>query len=538
MVNVADIISRADKLKGERGTLESHWQECAKYCLPKRAYITRTKTLGEKVDTDIYDSTGIQAALILAAGLHSYLTNPASKWFSLRTQNKELMKDKAIQEWLKNAEDIVYDTLNASNFAQQIHENYLDLGVFGTSCLYEEEDFKDLVRFYCRSMGEVYLEEDGKERVNALFRRFSFTASQAWGEWGKNAGQKVADLIGAKKYNERLEFLHAVTPRHERNSSKSDSGNMPFASAYIEISSQHLISEGGYNEFPFFTPRFTKESSEVYGSSPAMVSLPDIKMLNKISYTIIRAAQKIVDPPLQLPHDGFMLPIRLGPSALNFNLNSGTDPNAEIKPIHQAGNIPVGMEMEQDRRGIIQRNFFVDLFLMLAQNPKMTATEVLQRVQEKMLILAPVLGRLMSELLDPIIERTFNILLRNGAFGPVPEALARNGYTIEYTSPLARAQKGEEMKNMQNFLLTVNEIGKTIPSVLDKLESDEIVDVSAGFYNVPPTIVRDDETVKKIRDARAQAQQQAMELDAAAKGVEIGKGAAEIKALGKDKTNG
>ncbi|MFA5165585.1 MAG: portal protein [Candidatus Omnitrophota bacterium] len=535
-INVESVIRRADRLKVDRGTLESHWQECAKYCLPKRAYITRTKTLGEKVDTDIYDSTGIQAALILAAGLHSYLTNPASKWFALRAGDVKLAKDGNISKWLRDSEDGMYDVLNSSNFAQQVHENYLDLVVFGTSCLYEEEDIEDVVRFYCRSLGEVYVEEDGKERIKTLFRRFLFTAFQAYSEWGDNAGQKVKDAIDGEKFNEKFEFLHAITPRYIRDSSKSDAMNMAFTSAYIEISGKHLIKEGGYHEFPFFVPRFTKESGEQYGSSPAMVSLPDIKMLNKMSYTLIRAAQKIVDPPLQLPHDGFVLPIRLGPAALNFNLKSGMDPNAKIEPIHQAGNIPVGMEMEQERRDIIRRNFFVDLFLMLAENPNMTATEVMQRVQEKMLILAPVLGRLMNELLDPVIERTFNIMLRGGYFNkPVPEALIRSGYSIEYTSPLARAQKGEEMKNNTNFMLTLGEISKSIPSVIDKLNGDAMVDESARFYNVSPTIIRDDVEVKKIREARAAAQQQEMEMAAAEKGVQIAKAGAEAQAITKEK---
>ena len=522
------IIKRLEQLESERSSYSSTWQELAKYCLPRKAFITRIKSPGQKVDHDIYDSTAIQSALVLAAGLHSYLTNPAQKWFTLRMQNKDLMDDKEVKVWLKQGEDRCYDALNNSNFSQQVHENYIDLTVFGTSCLYEEEDPKDLVRFYCRPLQEVFISEDYRGRVDTLYRKFQLTARQAWEQWGNEAGEEVTTAMEKKDYDKKITFVHCVMPRYERDVSKKDAVNMPFVSYYIEKEKKHLISEGGYEEFPFFVPRFNKESDEVYGTSPAWVSFPDIKMLNQISYTIIRAAQKIVDPPLLLPHDGFLLPIKLSPGAINYK-TSGT-PQDKVEQLITNANIPVGLEVEENKRLIIKRNFFVDLFLLLADpNRKdMTATEVMARVEEKMLILAPTLGRLMNELLDPIIDRTFKILLRNNLIPPPPPILSGQDYVIEYTSPLARAQRMEEMKAINQVITITGGIAQFFPDALDKINVDKLMDQIADLYNIHPEVVRSDDEVKLIREQRAQAQQRAQEMAMIQQGADIIKTGSEI----------
>ena len=532
MANVGNIIERYNELKTERGTIESHWQEVMKYTLPRKAYITRVKTPGQKIDPDIYDSTAIQANVILAAGLHGYLTNPATKWFAIRTQNRELMKQKEIKVYLKDAEDKMHDAIASSNFGQQVHEVYLDLGSIGTACLYEDADLKDIIRFYCFSMGDIFISEDERGEVDMVIRRTNFTVRQAYRKWGEAAGQTVKKLYEMKKYEEKVDIIHVVMPRWERDVSKEDSANMPWASVYIEVQQKHQISEGGYEEFPFFVVRFTKESGEVYGTSPGMVSLPDIKMLNRMSKAIIRSAQKIIDPPLVLPDDGFILPIKTYEGALNFRTPQGMNPNTKIEPLMTGGNIPVGMEMENQRRDTIKKNFFADLFLLLADNPQMTATEVLQRVQEKMLMLAPVLGRLMSELLDPIIERTFNIMFRLGMFGPVPEFLVGQNYVIEYVSPLARAQKQEELKSMNFLLSLVSQIAAVKTDALDKINTDEAIDIAAELGSVNPRIIRDDKEVQILRKARADAQAQQAELEQLKLGAEgAASGASAVKSL-------
>jgi hypothetical protein len=268
-----------------------------------------------------------------------------------------------------------------------------------------------------------------------------------------------------------------------------------------------------------------KVAGDMYGYSPGVIMLPDIKMLNAITKTVIKGAQKIVDPPLIMPHDGFLLPLRTVPGGINYRLSGS--PQDRIEPLETRANIPVGREMQNDLRESINRGFFVDLFLTLADRRNMTATEVSERVQEKMLLLGPALGRLQSELLDPIITRTFNILLRKGVFLPPPEVLQGQDIVVEYVSPLALAQKGEQVQSTGQFLTMVSGLAQVKPDALDLINEDGVVLETANIFGVKPTMINDPETVAAIREQRAQQAQAAQQMAMAREVSEIAKNASD-----------
>jgi hypothetical protein len=526
-----EIVRRLDRLSSERDNYSTFWQDVAKYVIPRKAFITRTRTPGAKYDYDVYDSTAMTSNLVLAAGLHSYLTNPNSKWFTLRLDNEELNENTEVKEWIKDTEDRMYNMLNSSNFNQQIHELYLDLGAFGVACMYEEEDPVEGIRFYSRDIAEIYLCENEKDKIDSVYRKFKMTARQAYDKWGDQAGEVVKTFMDKKEYDKRVEFIHCVMPRYERDVNKDDDKNMPFESTYVEVSKKFIVNESGYREFPYFTPRFNKNSGEVWGSSPAMVLYSDIKMLNEMVKVLIRSAQKQVDPPLVLPHDGYLLPIKYGPAALNFRLKGTADD--KIEPLATGANISIGLEIISQWQSIVKKGYFVDLFLLLADPARkdMTATEVMQRVEEKMLILAPVLGRLMNEFLDPLINRTFNIMWRTGKLLPPPEAIQNMSYKIEYISPLARAQKLDQMKSINSFIALIGQIAVVKPDVLDNMNEDEVVKDIQQLYGVNPKYVRDPADVEKIRQAKAEAQAQANQQAVMAQGLTNLKTGAEAASL-------
>lgn len=511
-----EIVNDIDYLKGERANWENYYQVLAKYCIPYKAYINRTRTPGQKLDWDVYDSTGISSAQTFASGLETHLTSASQRWFTLALQDRELMKSKTVKVWLKAVEDKIYDVLNGSNFNEQILESYLDLGVFGTATLYEEEDPEDIVRFSARPPEEMFFVENARKKITTVYRVYKLTAKQAEEQWGQNAGKNIEEALAAKKFEEKFEFVHYVSERGVRDVSKKDAKNKRFASIFVNKAANKKVAEGGYDEFPFFVPRFYKVSGEKHGYSPAMVSLPDILMINNMDETIIKAAQLAVAPPLQLPHDGYLLPIRTSPNSLNFK-NPAADPNAKIEPLFTGADVRLGIEVEDRRKETIQRNFFVDLFLALTQaKGKMTATEVIERANEKMSLLGSSIGRLMKELLSPIIIRTFNILARiPGMLLTQPEEIKGKDFTIEYISILARAQKRAESKGIDNFLLRVNGIAQIIPETVDKINADNTVDELAKIEGISPVIVRDEKEVKVIRDARAAAEAQQAQLVAA-----------------------
>lgn len=283
-------------------------------------------------------------------------------------------------------------------------------------------------------------------------------------------------------------------------------------------------------EFPYFTLRFNKNSGVVWGVSPAMLLYSDIRMLNEMVKVMIRSAQKQVDPPLVLPHDGYLLPIKYGPAALNFRVRGTADD--KIEPLETGANISIGLEIISQWQQIVKKGYFVDLFLLLADPARkdMTATEVMQRVEEKMLILAPVLGRLMNEFLDPLINRTFNIMARTGKLLPPPSVIGDAPYEIEYISPLARAQKLDQMKSINSFLALVQNIAVAKPDVLDNVNQDEVVKDVQQLYGVNPKYIRDEQEVAQIREARAQAQAQAQQMAAMQQGADIANTASQAAA--------
>jgi hypothetical protein len=384
-------------------------------------------------------------------------------------------------------------------------------------------------------VSEVSIGEDHNERVVETYRQYSLTAMQAFTKWGDKAPEVVHDHIAKKKFDDPIMFLHAVFPRDFRDASSSTSNNLPFASIHMALESQEIITQGGFHENPFMVTRFFKVSGDPYGYSPGILMLPDIKMLNIVTKTIIRAAQKIVDPPLILPHDGFLLPLSTVPAGINYKISG--NPNDKIEPLLTGGNIPVGRDEQADLRVAINKAYFVDLFLTLADRRNMTATEVVERVQEKMLMLGPVLGRLQSEMLDPIIERTFNILLRKGLIPPPPPILEDEDFTIEYISPLANAQRGARVTSITNILQLTGSIAPIVPEVVDKINTDKIIDEAAEVFGVNPNLIRSNDEVGGIRQQRAELQQQiaqqeqiAQAADVAKKGASAEKDLAEAEA--------
>lgn len=534
--SIETLVKRFDTIKANRGQWENLWQSCANYCLPQKAIITETRRPGQKVKTDIYDSTAIQSAQIFAAGLHSYMTNPSAQWFALRMQDRGLNDTADIRDWLKECELGIFDYLNASNFNQVIHEDYTDFGVFGFSTLYEEEDPEDTIAFHVRPPQEIYILVNQRGDIDTVYRSFTFTARQALQKWGDNAGQKVKDLVESGKVEESVPFLHIVLPRDERDVKKKDSRNMPFASLYIEPKTKKVLSEGGYEEFPFFIGRCYKVSDSEYAYSPASIALADIKMLNTISRDILEAAQKTIHPPLILPHDGFLLPLKTGPKAINYRVSGNPDDKIEALQINRQINL--SLEMENQRRQSIRQAFFVDLFLMLANldDKQRTATEIAERVNERMLILGPVLGRLMHEKLDPIITRTFNILLRNGNIPPPPELAMGREYKVEYVSPLAKAQRAAELKSYNDMYVAIRAMAEVDTAVLDNIDTDKIVKKFANATNTND-VLRSDEEVQAIREQRAQAQQEAAQMGQVQAGADTAKVLAEAESIAKEAGN-
>lgn len=506
------LLKRLERLKGLRSTWESHWQEIADYIVPRKADITVRRTAGDKRTENVFDGTAIHAAEMLSASLHGMLTNPSTQWFGLDYLDNNLNSDDEAKEFIEVVGDIMHREFQRSNFAEQVHELYHDLITFGTGVMFIDRapDNQRGVRFATRHISECYLSEDQYGRVDTVFREYKLPLRAMVRQFGiENIGEKMRKKHEKDPYEE-IKLVHIVMPRDERDANKIDSKNMPWASIHIEPETKLVLREGGYQEFPYCCPRFLKASFEQgYGRSPSYTALPDTKMINAMSEVTIKAAQKQVDPPLMVPDDGFILPVNTKPAGLNFYRSNTRD---RIEPLNIGANNPLSLQTEEQRRTQIRSCYYVDQLIM-AQGPQMTATEVMARQEQAMRLLGPVLGRLQAELLQPCIERVFQVLNRQNIFPPVPEIVTEvSGMQIEYVSPLAKAQRQTDVQSIIRMFELLSPLASVDASVFDHLDMDGLVRYITKALAIPASVTRGEMEIAMARRQRAEQQQQEAEM--------------------------
>ena len=524
---IDDIVKRSQDLIDANGNWYNYYEQLAEFCLPRKAQVISKRSPGTKLKMErIYDSTAIRSLKIMAAGFHSNLTNPSSKWFNLRTRNLELMKSRDVQMWFKEVEDITFATLASSNFDTTMQEFYLNAGCFGTGVVMTLEDVKEKVRFTEIPIEQAVMEEDAYGRVNRVYRTFKLTAQQALDLWGDKAGETVNDLVKRKKPNEKVEFIHYVGPRERRNPAREDNANMPYESLWIEKSKKYLVGEGGYLDNPYAVGRFYKDSEDVMGYSPAMDALYEIKGVNAQKKTMLRAAMKMADPALIAPRKGWIAPLNANPGKINYY--EKRMPDDQVTAFPSAGNIPITLEVIQAEQQSIKETFFVPLFQALSNITKqMTVPEVQQRVAENLVLLGPTIGRFTQEMLDPMLSRVVDILWRGGELPAPPMEIEGAEIDFVYISPLAKAQRQSEIFTIQAFMQDIGMIAMAVPDVIDKLDGDRGVDIIAQIRGVDPSLIRQQNEVDGVRKARAEAQQQMAQAEALQKGADTVKTTSE-----------
>lgn len=516
-----DHLKRFEQFSSERSGFEQHWREIAERILPRADYFNTGRSSGDKHTEKIFDATAGLALERFAAAMESMLTPRTQRWHRLSAISEELNEDPSVRLWLDTVTDILFDIRYSpkANFASQAHEVYLSLGAFGTGGLFIDENPGNGIRYRSIHLSEMFIGENHQGVIDTVYRKFKMTARQAaqkWGQGDKEAKLPEALLTALEKTPDRdFEFLHVVTPNSDKQEHRKDHKGMDFCSLYIAIDAKSVISEGGYHSMPYAIGRYVTGPKEVYGRSPAMTILPDVKMLNEMSKTVIRAAHKIVDPPLLLPEDGALSAFDARPNALNFG---GIDDQGRqvVHPLQTNARVDIGLEMMEQRRKVINDAFLVTLFQILVESPAMTATEAMLRAQEKGALLAPSMGRQQSELLGPLIERELNILAHAGVLPPMPKKLLDAGgmIDVEYVSPLNRAQRAEEGIAIMRTLEAVSPLAQISPDVLSIFNPQAIARELASINGVPAKVLRSSAELDAVKEGQAQAAQARQLLEA------------------------
>lgn len=502
-------VKKWEKLKGDRSTWEPHWKDVSEFCVPLKDNIYGGAVNGEKKHNLLFDSVGVNACETLASALHSMLTNPSLVWFSLSTGNPKVDNVKSVREWYQDTTKKMISVMNNSNFQPEIHEVFLDLSGFGTSHLRVEEDEKDVVRFQSRPIYEMGVAENALGVIDTNYHEYNLTYEQLVELYGDMLPERIKKEAKDNPLKEEP-ILHSVEPMH-KIPAHFQQPHLEFASVHVLLREKLILKVKGFHENPCIVTRFSKISSEKYGRAPAMRALPDIKMVNAMKKALIEAAQLKVTPPLQVPDDGVLLPIRTKPNSINY-YRAGT--KDRIEPLNIGGDLALGEQLIELIHKDIEKAFFIDQ-LKTVENDRMTATEIIQRRDEQMRIMSPILGRLQTELLKPLIQRVFGIMSRRGLIAPIPQEIAKSKLEIKYISQLAKVQDSLEAESFVRAYNIIQQAAATQPDLLDNINGDEVVKFAMLTYGAPVALLRDEAEVKKIRDARAknQAQMQQSQME-------------------------
>lgn len=506
------LLQRWGSLQTDRSSWIAHWRDISDHLLPRSGrFLLTDRNRGEKRHNAIYDSTGTRALRILAAGMMAGMTSPARPWFRLTTSIPELDESATVKQWLAAVTRLMLMVFAKSNTYRALHSGYEELGAFGTWSNIVVPNFKHVIHNHSLTVGEYALAADYYGQVNTLYREFELSVAQAVAEFGKDALTTAArNLYDQGNLDAPIRIIHAIEPRSDRDPTKRDDKNMAWRSCYFEPATDNgkYLRESGFREFRALCPRWATAGGDVYGNSPGMEALGDIKQLQ---HEQLRKAQGIdykTKPPLQVPTGMKSRDVETLPGGISF-VDTAT-PHGGIRTAFEV-NLDLSHLLEdiQDVRERIKSAFYADLFLMLANgaNTNMTATEVAERHEEKLLMLGPVLERLHNEILDPLIEMTFARIVEAGIVPPPPEELQGMDLNVEFVSMLAQAQRAIATNSVDRFVGNLGVVAGIKPDVLDKFDADRWADTYADMLGVDPELIVPGNKVALIRKARAEAAQ-------------------------------
>jgi hypothetical protein len=501
MDKVDKLLERYENAKTRKSQYDTTLSEVGKYCWPAMQDMVRTVMLEEGTvrTTDIYDSTANLAAYRMTAGIFSYLMPVGENWYQFIARESALNEDPVTQELLSSATAVTHREIWRSNFQREMFTTIRSVCVFGTGVISVESVNKDIV-FRSYHLGNMFFEENSKGDVDVVFRRIFYTARQAKQEWGNNLGKSVEKELEKENSTQKFEFVHIVFPNTDYDKSKV--GSKKFTGMFINIEDRHIVKETSYDTLPYLVARFSKTPNEILGRSPATELLPEIKMLNAMRKTFIESSEKQANPPLLVEDDGVIGQPATEPNGLVVVRSGALKPEYLTSGVNSALNA----EVIRDQQNLIREGFFNDLFDALANYRNMTATEVIQRVEEKMVLLAPAISSLQKELLDPLITRVYELI--------PDEVLPKADLDLQivYQGRLALA-----MSNMQANAIEAT-LAKWAPymelaPVLDNINLDRAFRKSALNAGVPPEVFNDPDDVASVREGRQMKQDAAEQAE-------------------------
>jgi len=522
---VKQLLDKYRQRKAERTTLNRLWEEIAEVLAPERCGFTASSTNRNRNDHAIYDTTPIIAKRGLVNSISGMLrpkSTSGGKWFDIVPIDEDLLDDVEVKGWVDQAEDILWRHMYNpdANFISATGEVDDDLVTFGTGVGYVgmAPDMRGLM-YKAFHLNKLYLDVDGLNDIVGVFISEKFTPRQAAMLFGEERlGAKTLERLrqrDKKARDEKSEFVWSVCRRYEFEPMSRSNLDMPWASTIIDVDSEHIIEETGYEEMPFFIPRWDTRSDEAFGRGVGTLALPSVLTLNQMGKTMLRALHRAVDPPWLLPSDSMVNAPQLRPGGVSYYDAKAIRNLGLSKPFQQmdsAAQIPWGLNAQTAERESIMALFFKNVLNLPIDGPSMTATEVLERRESFVREVGSLYGSLENSYTSVVTERSFNLLLRKGAFGPpetIPEVLRGTDIQFRFASPVEKAKRQIEEAGVSMAMDKVLQIGQIRPEIMDRFDFDAFGKFIAKSNDFPNELLKPDAQV--AQEAEAKAQQAAQE---------------------------
>lgn len=475
----------------------------------------------------IFDGTAPWAREQLQGGLHSYLTNPVDRWFHLGVANVPFnLLDFEAKEWLESVTDEVYAHYSNpfSNLNQSLHEVYGDLTTFGTGVLYQYFDpATKCIQFNSYPLADCWLRDDSKGNLNRLHRQIKWRVAQVRSEFGF-----LPEKLSKYKDDDMVTIIHAVFERKEYDPNSRRPERRKFVSANFCKETEELLNESGYDWMPYHTPRWTHVPGTAYGDGPALSVLPEIRMVNAMSKTMIIAAQKLVDPPLVVPDDGFLLPVKSMPGGITMRRPG--DQQIELLPGPQR--MDISIDMIEQRREMIRRGFYVDWLIRPTKKERQTAQEIMDDRNQMLGMMGPMVGRIQSDMLGKMIQLSVNLLFRARQIASPPSQLEGQRMDPVYISPAAKAQSTVRGQGIQAYVQQITQLLPVLPNLIDSINEDGLNAELQDLSDTPRSVINSPEAIARKRQAREQQQQLAAAAQVAPQAAKAAKDFAQAQQLG------
>ena len=512
-IDVSKLSKELTALENIRAPYMPQWQEITEFIAPGSGmYYDTEPNQGVRKDWELLDPTPLYALDILAAGMVGGLTNPSTRWFSLETDDPELNKNQLVRSWCYDLTTLMMNVFIKSNFYKAIHKLFRECGAFGTAAMLIDPNPDTVIQCTTFTAGEFSISCNALGRCNAFGRRFYMTVQQLVDEFGvKNVPDSVVSQYEAGNRQVYRKVNHYIGENPDYMPSNPTRKTMRHMSVYWMDGQDSALRVDGYTEFPVIAPRWNVNGNDFYGSGPGWAALAESKTLQTMRNDSLIALQKTVDPPLIGTTDLRNQSVNDGPGEITYTDSDG------LKPLYMM-QFPLQQHMDaiMNSRDIINKAFFVDMFLTLLSDRDRTKTarEVDELHSEKMLMLGPVIENMDTEAIAPAIARTFGIMNRMGYVPPVPDELDGVELHPEYLSILAQAQRMTGLNPMDRAIMFAGQIAQFDPSVLDTVDPDMAIRTYYDMLGIPPSVMRSPDAVTDIRKAREQQMAQAQQMEA------------------------